>query len=92
MPEIHSSLSNQSSTVRQVEEFTVRERIPSGPGPHRVIVMLHGWTGDVNSMWVFTNRLPMNAWIIAPQAPFASTRGGYSWRDEQLRPAPAIGN
>ena len=54
--------------------------------------MLHGWTGDVNSMWVFANRLPTTAWVIAPQAPFTSSRGGYTWRDEHLRPAPSIEN
>jgi phospholipase/carboxylesterase len=52
--------------------------------------MLHGWTGDVDSMWVFANRLPADAWLVALQAPFSSARGGYSWRDESLRPAPPV--
>lgn len=82
--------SGGGSTLREVNGFSVRERRPEGPGPHRLIVMLHGWTGDVNSMWVFAKRLPESAWLIAPQAPYVSARGGYSWRDERLRPPTAL--
>jgi phospholipase/carboxylesterase len=48
--------------------------------PARFMLLLHGWTGDENSMWVFTNRFPANMWIAAPRAPHASKEGGYSWR------------
>jgi phospholipase/carboxylesterase len=84
------SMATDHSSIRQINGFTVRERRPPGPGPHRIIVLLHGWTGDINSMWVFAGRLPKTAWLVAPQAPFISMRGGYSWRDENLRPAPAL--
>lgn len=76
----------KSSHLRQVEGFTIRERVPTGEGPFRMILLLHGWTGDVNSMWVFANRMPHDAWLVAPQAPYPSARGGFSWRDETLRP------
>src|SRR5262245_51098140 len=46
--------------------------------------MIHGITGDENSMWVFARDLPPNEWIIAPRAPFAADPGGYSWRLPQF--------
>jgi phospholipase/carboxylesterase len=48
--------------------------------PARFMLLLHGWTGDENSMWIFTNRFPADMWIAAPRAPHASKEGGYSWR------------
>jgi predicted esterase len=42
--------------------------------------MLHGYTGDENSMWVFARDLPSHCWIVAPRAPYVSEEGGYSWR------------
>jgi phospholipase/carboxylesterase len=48
--------------------------------PARFLLMLHGWTGDENSMWIFTNKIPGNMWIVAPRAPHAAKEGGYSWR------------
>jgi phospholipase/carboxylesterase len=48
--------------------------------PARFLLLLHGWTGDENSMWIFTNRFPADMWIAAPRAPHASKEGGYSWR------------
>ncbi len=52
--------------------------------PARLLLLLHGWTGDENSMWLFTRRLPPDLWIVAPRAPHPAPEGGYSWRP--LRP------
>jgi phospholipase/carboxylesterase len=60
--------------------------------------MLHGFTGDEDSMWVFARDLPAHYWIVAPRAPHVTEPSGYSWRPlqartfgrpslEQLRPA-----
>ena len=51
--------------------------------PARLMLMLHGWTGDENSMWVFTRNLPQDLFILAPRAPHAIREGGYSWRAPQ---------
>ena len=48
--------------------------------PARFMLLLHGWTGDENSMWVFARRFPADRWIAAPRAPHAAEQGGYSWR------------
>ena len=49
----------------------------------RLLVLLHGFTGDENSMWVFTRRFPSNYWMMAPRAPHAADPGGFSWRPLQ---------
>lgn len=49
--------------------------------------MLHGWTGDENSMWVFTSQLDEDWLLIAPRAPYPSKgteRGGFSWVDQRI--------
>jgi len=48
--------------------------------PARFLLLLHGWTGDENSMWVFTRKFPVDMWIAAPRAPHPADEGGYSWR------------
>jgi phospholipase/carboxylesterase len=47
----------------------------------RLLILLHGWMGDENSMWVFARRLAPNYSILAPRAPFPVAEGGYSWRE-----------
>ncbi|MBE0670544.1 MAG: hypothetical protein IH588_08155 [Anaerolineales bacterium] len=63
-------------------DWTLRVRPSSAESP-RLLVMVHGWTGDENSMWVFTRRLPSDYWIIAPRAPHAAESKGFSWRPPQ---------
>ena len=48
--------------------------------PARFLLLLHGWTGDENSMWVFAHKFPENMWIASPRAPHPADGGGYSWR------------
>jgi phospholipase/carboxylesterase len=63
----------------QVGEFFVRQRVPPSDGPHPVLLLLHGLTGDENVMWVFTNRLDERYLILAPRGLHAAPSGGYSW-------------
>ena len=73
-------------------------RVRSSPNPKRLLVLIHGFTGDENSMWVFARDLPSHYWMIAPRAPYVTETTGYSWRPlpssdfgmpslEQLRPS-----
>ncbi|MBT3188345.1 MAG: hypothetical protein HN736_19360 [Anaerolineae bacterium] len=50
--------------------------------PSRILLLLHGWTGDENSMWTFTKNFSDYA-ILSPRAPYPALaeRGGYSWRE-----------
>lgn len=64
--------------------------------PARFMLLLHGWTGDENSMWVFARNFPEDVFIAAPRAPHAAEAGGYSWvgrRDKraQISGSPAGG-
>jgi phospholipase/carboxylesterase len=73
-------------TDLQIGAWTLRLRLPPGDGPHPVIFLIHGWTGDENSMWVFAPRLPKDALLIAPRAPYVSQHpqlAGYSWVAER---------
>jgi phospholipase/carboxylesterase len=60
---------------------TLRVRPAAGKAP-RLLVLVHGLTGDENSMWVFVRNFPEGYWIVAPRAPHATLlpEGGYSWR------------
>ncbi len=63
-------------------DWTLRVRASDSPNP-RLLVLLHGWTGDENSMWVFTRAFPSDYWMIAPRAPHAADPSGFSWRQAQ---------
>jgi len=63
-------------------DWTLRVR-PASKQPARLLLLLHGWTGDENSMWVFVRNFPLDYWIIAPRAPYGTEPSGYSWRAPQ---------
>lgn len=46
--------------------------------------MLHGWTGDENSMWVFARKLPAKVAVMAPRGLFGSPQGGYTWHENRV--------
>ncbi len=71
---------DQNSTeVVSFRDSTLRVR-PATHDPARLLLLVHGWTGDENSMWVFARNLPDRYWIIAPRAPYETSPSGYSWR------------
>jgi len=63
-------------------DWTLRVRLAS-ERPAHLLLLLHGWTGDENSMWVFVRNFSSDYWIIAPRAPYAAGPSGYSWRASQ---------
>jgi phospholipase/carboxylesterase len=72
---------NLDTTLTNFENWTLRVRPGTG---RRILLLLHGWMGDENSMWIFTRHFPAEYWIITPRAPNVAQQGGYSWR----APAP----
>ncbi len=64
------------------DNWTLRVRASEAEHP-RLLVLIHGWTGDENSMWVFTRGLSPDYWMIAPRAPHPSQSSGFSWRPHQ---------
>ena len=71
-----------NTTIIEKEGWTFRF-FSSSEKPSRVLLLLHGWTGDEQSMWQFTHGLSADYAIIAPRAPYnaPADKGGYSWRE-----------
>ena len=65
--------------IIEVDGWIIGHRIPTTPEPHPVIVLLHGWTGDENSMRVFMPKLPRDALLLAPRGLYPTPLGGYGW-------------
>ncbi len=84
-------MTEQPAAIITIDRWVIRLRIPAGKGPHPVLVMLHGLSGDENSMWVFAGRLPERFMLITPRAIYPSPVGGYSWVPSVNQPEPGIG-
>ena len=75
----------QAATNTELTEFNdwaLRVRASQSASP-RLLVLIHGWTGDENSMWIFTRGLSPDYWMIAPRAPHPAEPSGFSWRPHQ---------
>lgn len=76
-----------NTTLITFNGWTLRIR-DAAQKPSRLLLLLHGYTGDENSMWVFTRDLPKHFWMVAPRAPHLSELTGYSWRPFPSQPVP----
>lgn len=77
---------------RKIGEWVVMQQTPAGDGPHPVLLLLHGWTGDEGVMWVFTHRLSPRYLMIAPRGIYQTASGGFGWQPEVSREWPAVDN
>jgi phospholipase/carboxylesterase len=68
-----------NSTLVGFNHWTLRIR-ESSDSSCRLMLMVHGLTGDENSMWVFGRSMPSRYWLVSPRAPYPVESGGYSWR------------
>ncbi len=59
--------------------WTARIHPPAQPWNNRLVLLLHGWTGDENIMWIFARKLSIHCYVVAPRAPLTSPEGGYAW-------------
>lgn len=73
-----------------IGDWKLRVREPDGEGPHPLLLLLHGWTGDENSMWVFATRLPKHYYLAAPRGIYRTSKSGYGWHPEIERQWPAL--
>jgi len=70
---------SDKTSVINVGDWIVRQRVPDEGGPFHLILLLHGWTGDENSMWIFASRLPSNYIILSPRGISDAPLGGFGW-------------
>jgi len=68
---------NNTSLI-EFQDWTLRIHESEHSSP-RLVLLIHGLTGDENSMWVFARDLPKRYWMIAPRAPHTAEPFGYSW-------------
>lgn len=68
----------------EFENWTLRVQPAKGKEP-RLLLLIHGLTGDENSMWVFVRNFPEEYWRISPHASFKAEHPnvGYSWKASQ---------
>ena len=71
-------------------DWSLRCHRPQGEGPFPLALLLHGWTGDENSMWIFTSRFPKDWMWLAPRAQHETILGGYSWQANRTHTWPSI--
>ena len=70
-------------------EFINNDILPYRVRPgnsNKALLLLHGWTGDENSMTVFTGKFSEDYWLFFPRAPFSANSVGFSWRDSFATP------
>lgn len=68
-----------NSQVLDLDGWIVRVWQPKHPDSRRITLLVHGHTGDENSMTVFTRNLPSNTWVFSPRGPYPTSEGGYKW-------------
>lgn len=71
---------NNTSLI-QFRDWTLRIR-EAASQPPRLLLLIHGLTGDENSMWVFARSMPAHYWMVAPRAPYSAEPSGFSWREK----------
>jgi len=69
----------EEATLQESQGWFARVRPPTLPWDGRVILLIHGWTGDENSMSFFAHKMPVHSWIVSPRGPLDCPAGGYAW-------------
>lgn len=64
-----------------LDDWIIRVRPGTGK---RLLLLLHGLSGDENSMMAFADSLPEDYWIVSPRAPYPAALRGYSWRESAV--------
>ncbi len=83
---------SENARLINVDDWIMRQRFPEGQGPYRLILLIHGWTGDENSMWIFSSRLPSNYLILSPRGISDTPLGGFGWEEKGVTGWPSAHN
>ena len=65
---------------RKIGDWVVKVQNPLEGDSCPVLLLLHGWTGDENVMWIFTRRLSQRYLIISPRGKYPILSGGFGWQ------------
>jgi phospholipase/carboxylesterase len=76
-------LTDSKSYTALENGWIFRIRPPKNPATAKILVLIHGFTGDENSMWVFGRPLDENYLLVAPRAIHRASTFGYSWAQEE---------
>lgn len=75
---------NTEKDIHEIGNWILRMRNSHDQEPSRLLLLLHGWTGDENSMWIFTPRVPDNYLVVSPRGMYPTSLGGYGWRAGEI--------
>ena len=68
-----------TSEIETIDGWTFRIQPPKIEGHNRLMLLIHGWTGDEQVMNIFTRRLDSHYWVFFPRGPVKAPEGGYGW-------------
>lgn len=63
---------------------------PENPGPHPTVVMIHGYLGNEDVMWIFSQTLPKEWLLVAPRAIVPEQGNSFSWHPRQPDEWPTL--
>ncbi|WP_420643284.1 alpha/beta hydrolase [Candidatus Leptofilum sp.] len=63
---------------------------PEKIGPHPTVVMIHGYLGNEDVMWIFSQTLPKEWLLVAPRAIVQEQEDSYSWHPPQRDEWPTL--
>ena len=78
-------MNTKSMTILQ-NNMMLKIRKPESDSNGDVWFLIHGWTGDENSMDPFWQYIPDQHWIVAPRSLLEAQPSGYGWAD--IKPIP----
>ena len=72
---------NNTTDLVVIGDTLARVRTSEAHKMRKLFLLLHGLTGDEDSMWIFESRLPKEAALIAPRGIFPTPLGGFGWQE-----------
>lgn len=64
-----------------VNPYYFRIKKPSNNHPTQIYCLIHGWSGNEQSMSIFSSAIPGDADIISPRGPLQLDENQYAWVD-----------
>ncbi len=85
MPETKPTLVDDNTAV-----LPHRIQQPETAGPHPTVVMIHGYLGNEDVMWIFSQALPKDWLLVAPRAIIAESENQFSWHPRRQGEWPTL--